>query len=459
MWNPELMDFILKDFERRRMASTRLKAVPSRFSLNLPGLVRIGYTGRIPEGSMSRRFLCFRLALLMLLAPVVVPQHVQAAAPPRIDLSGKWVSDEGATLEITHVGNTVLATFIQGSECPHGDSRSYYLDGKLIGDQLSGPFMACGMIKDLIDCGAPKVYETTFTATVKNSDEISGKRIAQGWYAQRSGGRLTNCHEDSDYSKEINFRLTRECDQVEGRCEALQAARAALGRLIQGYQGHDPSSQDWQNIVNENKQQIIEGLQTARRKMCNDAAAQSVIDGFVHEFESMNPSSPSNGSEILQQARRFASADLALQGFQQQYCGSSGTGRRLRTCGNGTEEIDPPTNEALDQVVGGIEDSIKQLLEEAGEFDRASEQGSAIWGKIDKLQKMKGFWEQIKAASCLPPEVAQGLRSYVNERKNRMDTSDECNTLCSDTADWIASMTGNQADQYFSMESCLAACN
>jgi hypothetical protein len=401
----------------------------------------------------------FLFCFLFVLALFVLTQAVDAVEPQPIDLSGKWTSDEGGTLEISHIGNKVFATFIDGRECPHGDSRDYYLDGKLDRDQLSGSFMACGMIKDLIDCGAPKVYQTTFTATVENSDSITGKRVAQGWYAKRSGGRLTNCHEDSAYSKDINFHLTRACDQVEGRCEALQAARGAVGHVLQAYQAHTPTGAQWQSIVNANRQQIIDELKTARRKMCNDAAAQSAIDGFIDKFESMNPASASTGAEIVQQATRFSSADLALEALQQANCGGSNGRSGPTFCSEGTETIDPETNQALDQTVSGLEDSIKQLLEEAGEFDRTSERGSAIWGKIDKLQKMKGFWEQIKASSCLPPEVAQGLRAYVNERKNRMDTTDECNTLCDDTSAWIATLTGNQADQYFSMESCLAACN
>jgi hypothetical protein len=401
----------------------------------------------------NRRIIVITLFLLIILNPL----YLRGNDPERLNLNGKWRNREGALLQILHAGSRVTATYIEGGDCPWGESLDYYFDGQLNGNELSGPFRACGRKKVLIDCGAPKRYTSSFKATVNNNDEITGKRVTKGYYGYESGGVLTNCHEDSAYDGEEDIALTRICEEVQGRCGALQAARAAVGRLLAAYYA-TPGVQSWPGIVAANKESIIEKMRVARRKMCNDAAAQSTLDTLISEIQSLDASQASTAAEVVSQARHFASADIALGQFHTGNC-TAPPEDPLETCPPETQEIDPETNEALDQVVSGINDAIKQLIDETAELDRNSERASNLWGKIDKLQKAKGFWEQIKAASCLPPGIAQWLRVYVEEARSRQDTTDTCNTLCRDTAAWIASMTGSSIHQWFSMESCLAACN
>jgi len=103
-------------------------------------------------------------------------------------------------------------------------------------------------------------------------------------------------------------------------------------------------------------------------------------------------------------------------------------------CPPGTPPTSPGDEAALEEVIGGIEGAIDQLKDEAraleGPGSTAAQQIDEINGKVAKLEQYKKYWDNIKAAGCIPPLIPQLMRSIRDGR------TDVCNNLCREVSNW-----------------------
>jgi len=149
------------------------------------------------------------------------PQPQPAPAPtPTVNLSGKWVTDDGQTVLLEQRGGTVNAHFEEAQPCKSGGERTNLLvDAAYSGTTLSGStaYIACAFAEPPIlqVCGLESVYGTKFDATVSaDGKTISGEWLADGHWITMSGGHPVGCRPDSRYDALTGFTLTR-CSSVE----------------------------------------------------------------------------------------------------------------------------------------------------------------------------------------------------------------------------------------------------
>jgi hypothetical protein len=163
------------------------------------------------------RTAAFTLALSLITGAITARQQPQPApAPtPTIDLSGKWVTDEGFIVHIEQHGSSVNARFEQSHPCKSGGERtSLLVDARYGGSTLSGTraYIACAFATPpfLRVCNLESVYGTKFEATVSaDGSMISGQWLADGHWVTLSGDTPVGCRPDSTYDALTDFTLTR----------------------------------------------------------------------------------------------------------------------------------------------------------------------------------------------------------------------------------------------------------
>jgi len=137
-------------------------------------------------------FLAFLLAIALLQS---AGQDSQGSQKKRsLELSGRWLTEDGRQVIIEQSGNHVHALFApEDDQCTNGATLEYLLEADLSGVKqeteadypktqasLSGKMAACTDPKLLADCpNLAKVWETTFDATAAPS-VISGDAFIEG---------------------------------------------------------------------------------------------------------------------------------------------------------------------------------------------------------------------------------------------------------------------------------------
>ncbi len=115
-------------------------------------------------------------------------------------------------------------------------------------------------------------------------------------------------------------------------------------------------------------------------------------------------------------------------------------------CPPGAPPTSPGDEAALEQVVGGIKDAIDQLKDEARELEgagsTAAQQIDAINGKVAKLEQYKDYWENIKAAGCIPAIIPQLMRRIREGR------TDFCTNLCREVSNWYGQIYPGPNSEY-----------
>ncbi|MCI0400056.1 MAG: hypothetical protein L0Y67_03925 [Gammaproteobacteria bacterium] len=187
-----------------------------------------------------------------------------------------------------------------------------------------------------------------------------------------------------------------------------------------------------------------ESLRNKLGPQLNNLKGQSCAKGIDEAIDTLNSLDPQNSTR-LEERMKMARIAIKLDAMAAQSCGVpvSGTSpTRQPKCPDGRSP-DPGAEAAADQ----IKDSLKQAIDDA-EKDLT---GSETIQRIRDLKKALGFWDQIKNASCIPPNVLSLVQAVLSGR------SDVCTNMCHETAKWYSSMSGNPSWTVF-FEACAAGC-
>ncbi|RPH75855.1 MAG: hypothetical protein EHM80_15620 [Nitrospiraceae bacterium] len=205
-------------------------------------------------------------------------------------------------------------------------------------------------------------------------------------------------------------------------------------------------------------------LDKIRRELCDDPAAQAKVDELHKNLDSLNFVS---GQSNLQNNLRLRRLEDGFQGLAAASCvvGRSPAGRNRQPCAPGEKEVTSGDEEAKKQITDGLQVAIDELKNTAEELEGqggdAARKIEDIKGKLAKYEQIKGFWENIKAGSCVPANVLQTMRQVANDRRSD-NYSNNCLAMCSALADWFVKVNpGPQPgpQRKFFIERCLADCN
>jgi hypothetical protein len=370
----------------------------------------------------------------------------QASQIPALD--GTWINDKGEEIDIDHLEGSGLVfgyftAASAGGPCPHGGGRQLYFEGRLSGGVLTGTIWLCTYQEELVTkCNVPSVFSRRFNTTGITAERIDGERDMI--YSEGPGTPdAQGCPYVRNPSKDgvSKFFLTRACaPDAARRCGAIgEASRTVRGALDSDAQFPTANFDAW-------KQRLLRQIKTIAGMLCDDAEKQKIVDNLVSTLEGLTYG---GGTPTLAQKQVLARLDLDLASVQSGLCASNAGG----TCPGGSRPKTTDDDAALEQVTGGIEAAIAQLKEEAerieGAGSTAAQQIEEIRGKIAKLQRYKGFWDKVRAASCIPPEIPQLIRQILAG-----DRDNWCPNLCAKTADWLISINpgpepGAQRQMFF----------
>jgi len=147
-------------------------------------------------------------------------QELQGAQNTRsLELSGRWLTEDGRQVVVEHSDNHVHATFTpEDDQCANGATLEYLLDADLSGVQqvtesdypktqasISGKIAGCTDLKVLEQCpNLAKIWETTFDGTAAPS-VISGDAFIEGIDS--------GCNVNHQYDSHSPFTLTA-CEDI-----------------------------------------------------------------------------------------------------------------------------------------------------------------------------------------------------------------------------------------------------
>jgi len=122
------------------------------------------------------------------------------------------------------------------------------------------------------------------------------------------------------------------------------------------------------------------------------------------------------------------------------------------------------TNEALDFFRDQMQEAMDMALKEeaVAKSSKNLQRASAARGKYNSFRQVKGYWDNIKAASCMPPHVQGLLKYHISLKKaGRTQDLDSCAQLCDATAEWYQKMlpVGGAFSRKTFVEGCTARCN
>lgn len=395
-------------------------------------------------------------------ASLVIPETRRSGAQdrlvtPPIDLSGNWVLDTGGTVVIDHLfsSGAVFARFSPPLAC-HTDMRTTLFNSRVkvnavsVGDPKisleNNTFFACTRDKKLIDsCGLTAVYATKFRDAVvsANGGTISGERFYE-WYSYdgEENGRYVNCRRDSSRDGWTRFTLTRACAPDKARrCNSISKAMATISKIIDT-EFHTPSAAEWNQTVTRHKPALAAELDKLRSQFCDDAAAQTKIDQMKAAIDALGSGAAATPTQVVAEQVKMARIDLDLKIVATRSCAVSGPPPPPSSgiCSAGIPPKKAGDNEAIDQALKQINDSIKEATKMVEDYERQAQGGANTtagqyadhWRmRLGQLKRLKGYWDNIKAASCVPREVIDLIKAVKSGR------TDVCTNLCFETAKWI----------------------
>jgi hypothetical protein len=381
--------------------------------------------------------------------------QTQVAEPP-LDLSGKWVLDTGETIEISHLAASgkVIASFSPSVPC-HNDRRTELLNSFLKVSPVSGggseftltdgPFFACTRDKKLIDdCDVSAVWKSKFRygKISPGGGVITGERFHEYLAYDIENGNYVNCSRKPSEDSWSSFRLTRVCEPDRAkRCRAISQIIQAFTQMLPP--GMVQSPEEWNQSVARHGRSLPAALTKLRALYCDDEAMQARIDAMEARFQGVANARPATRAEVISQQRIVAGIDLELKEMATASCAPSGPSTpppASGICPEGSPPKQPGDNEAIDQARKQIDDAIKEAMKMLQEYERDAAGGANTtagkyadyWRtRIAQLKKLKGYWDMIRSASCIPRELVDLIRAMLGGR------TDMCTDLCYETAKWI----------------------
>lgn len=392
----------------------------------------------------------FLLLIAFAFSPAVETSRSQSSAPTqdtRINLSGIW-EDAGDQVTITDSRGSVTARYSNQKQCRHDGSVTPYTSGFIVsgtGSTLRGTGTICyyGPKKEPVE---PPATPDNSPRGVKQDSQVTIKVAADG-----------NTLEGTQvgYHGPISFTLKRKCKPDSGRlCTALANASQLATRAISSTTPASPAS------YAALQQSLSNQLSQARNELCDNPDALTKLDEIQAELDSLNYQS---GSSNLPNNLRLARIEKGLDDLTSTSC--AGSSPPPGVCPAGKKKIEPSDEEAKNQVVDGLKAAIDELKSTAksieGQGGAAAQRIEGIKKRIATYEKIKGFWENIKAGSCVPSDVYQTINQVANDHRSD-GYSNNCPALCKAAGDWFGRLNpGPQgaAQKKFFTDTCAAYCN
>ncbi len=391
-----------------------------------------------------------KLALIAMIATAVLWAGSLAQKQERLNLNGKWKTDQGDEVLITQSGSSVRATFVKGAECRFGGTRDYYLEGDLRRNSLRGTRQICSLNKQLLDdCHLTDAYTVKFEATV-DRDAIKGTYYRDYINYDEKNGHYVNCRTTVGGGGATSFSLTRICAPDSGkRCEGIGSAI----RTIVAAEQPVGSASLYQNL----QQNLGAQLNQLRDELCDDKAAQGQLDDVRKNLDSLNYVP---GQSNLQNNLLLRRIEDGLRALNQRGCSvapPSGGG----VCPGGEKKAEPGDEQAAKFVKDKIKDAYDKAKETARELqEHGATVPQQISNHIKNLKKAMDFWDQIKAGSCVPADVMQTVQQVINDRRAE-GHSNNCPAMCNALKKWYEKLIGqsNSIQGKLFMDDCLARCD
>jgi hypothetical protein len=174
----------------------------------------------------------------------------------RLELSGIWRAEDdgrGLLVRIEQSGSNVVATLLDGGDCPHGGTRASWFRGRLDGSRLEGRLTACVLSEALVTgCKFRPTYETDFIADVR-PDAILGKRRGLLWSAKECRRTPRSCPWHALALTRLAhdpLKIDRDLDKLNPcfalRIQQLVARANAAGIKAAVFEGYrSPERQQW----------------------------------------------------------------------------------------------------------------------------------------------------------------------------------------------------------------------
>lgn len=376
------------------------------------------------------------IATTFLFSSTILSQQQGSNNQKPFNLQGKW-DDGGDVVDITQFGATVIAKKQKTNSCKHGGTEdSYHTEYKvtLVGNnKLEGEATYCDYGDEYARGKQWGRIEMTVSA--------DGNTLSATQY-------MKDVRKDGTREVKEKFEMKRLCKpDAKGACADLAKAEktvtTAIGATVASAASYAALKQDLSSQLNQ-----------LRNNFCNDPAALSKLDEVQHELDSLSYQSSSSN---LPNNLRLVGMERGLKDLASKSCG-------VPACKSGEKHPSPGEEKAKDSIVDGLKKAIEQAKETAEELEgqggTAAQEIEDLKDKIAKYEEIKGFWENITAASCVPPDVLNTIRQVANDH-NASGYSENCGPLCKHTADWYMRIipNPNPVQRKFFLETCLAYCN
>ena len=358
----------------------------------------------------------------------------------RINLSGIWVDNgNGREVTVSQTGSSVKATYNSLYRCSGGVRQKTDLDfeGALSGNKISGRTSVCVYDQSRVQAGTVQLVPINLTVSEDGN-------TMDGTYGRYGGA-----------GDAYSVSLTRSCKPDSSRlCDALAKASQSVTNAIHS---DAPASTASYTAL---KQSLSNPLSQIRNELCDNPAALSKLADVRRELDSLKYQS---GQSNLENNLKLVRMEQGLKDLASSSCGGSSAATGI--CKSGEKEVQPGDEQATDSVVEGIKNAIDQAKETAedleGKGGTAAYQIEDLKEKIKKYEQLKAFWENIKAASCVPQDVLQTVRQVANDHRV-YGHSENCLAMCKAAADWFGRINPSPQpgiQQTFFTDTCLAYCN
>lgn len=388
--------------------------------------------------------------------PNVVAQNQQPEPTPPIDLSGKWklASAPDATVVIDHLlaSGRVIARFSPPAPC-HDQSRTNLLDSKLRNLSLEdGTIWECTPDKKMVgSCGSAVWESRTRNVTVSSDGKtISGERFYEGYdWDDEVNGKYVNCRREPSRDSWTSWTLTR-CDDLNP-CGGMAKVMATISKIIDT--GPSPTVEEWKDLLAKHKPDLKAELDDLRKQFCDDRSSQAKVDQMKTAVADLGDRPNLTPQQLLAERRKMAGVDLELKVMATSKCTVSGPAPPPTASGmcEGVPVKQAGDDQEIDKMIAELKKSLDKAIKMVEQYERegkgstggarttAGRYADYYRTEAARYRKLLGYWNNIRAATCVPQEIINLLRSVRDGR------ADMCTRLCERTADWIAKMyPGNQ---------------
>jgi len=347
-------------------------------------------------------------------------------------LSGQWKDENaGLTVIMAQSGSAVSATFDKEPlKCdpqdggPIQQTQSDFSGATLAGNQLRG--------SDLAACSFGK----------NNPLGTGIKRTAFQLTLSSDGNTLQGTFVDLLKGGNPSLAFSRVCNpDLNALC---QAVGKAVGTITAAEQppGSAALYQDLQQNLGAELAQI-------KPQLCKDKTGQQKLGALQNELDSLNYIA--GQSNLLNNVNLYH-IEKGLTDLNQTQCRAPVQG----VCPQGQQKV----KDEDDPAVKFIKDQFKEALDTVEKGIQQGGSAAQLKDLKDKYQEAVGFWNQIKAGSCLPSDVYQTMQEVARDR-GAEGHSEDCPGMCTALKKWYESLIGknDSLEGKEFEEYCLAHCD